>query len=130
MKTWHGYPIPDDADPDRPWWRRVGASGIGIYYFDLAYVRADGKTIWYKRDRGYRGDDSPCFSRPVGAMACVDTEEPMERPPVLVGQVWAAMVGQVDGPDRMGFTLVDDPSFEPYSHAVLVWGPFAPWGPA
>lgn len=99
---------------DRPWWRTRGPAGV---------QRCDGVPAGQRLDA--------CA---VAAMAQVDRDRPLPKPPLMAGQVWVVLGG--DGQWReltyLGVTTTEQGAFSNgylnlHANAILVAGP-TPWG--
>lgn len=119
---WHGYPIPDDASPDRPWWRSYNGH-------------------WNRSDGGTAGRSA--------RTEALDIRRPMPCPPPLCGQVWRKELPHGVVQTLLITAVVSVPPKDPTdadsivihagtSHGVdwewlstgqLVAGPGAPWAP-
>jgi hypothetical protein len=131
VKTWYGYPIAEDAHPERPWWTRI----VTIEYSTFPPQPA---AWFWRRTDGLSSED-------LDAIGYLDATNPRPAPPPLCGQVWRwepgyfilmsyvrpdgtwCYAGQLNlvqpGANAGGQTW-------PPPGAVLVYGPGAPWAPA
>lgn len=100
---------------ERPWWRMPGYGG--------GMQRCDGRTVGRVLD-----------AATMSAMAPIDCEHPLPKPPLMAGQVWVVLGG--DGQWReltyLGVTTTKQGAFSNgylnlHSDAILVAGP-TPWG--
>lgn len=141
---WHGYEQHPDANPERPWWRRV-------------VTEISGTGGWERHpDRYFVADDpdlrvdsfEDLIAETAPELECIDRERPLPCPAPRCGQVWAregmpaVMVVDESPPWFIGTMLMDTmlmlagdtrtPQDKglcqwPPPGAVLVAGPGSPW---
>ena len=127
MAQWRGYPILDDAHPDRPWWRLKSA-------------------IWTRSDDLTAPPETPLDPDDAEAdLLALDTATPLADPKARPGQVWLWRTGNershrlvtsveiFDGQRRPRFSVPVGPvgpgDWPPADAVALVWGPGSPWEP-
>ncbi len=131
LPLWHGYPLGEGSDRERPWWHRT----------EFGWRRMDGAYTALPKNWKELGT----FTAVVrGLLARVDRDHPLPAPPPRVGQVWLALAGRGclehsvhgmvtnvrDGGAMYWLSGMDKGQEEwPPEGMVLVAGPLSPWAP-
>lgn len=123
-RLWYGFPLEEGCHPKRPWWTR---------HTHYQFKGAPPVRAWRHRHGHVAfGDDAEEI------MDKFDRENPIARPPIVVGQVWV-VVEETHTPEGSTFLVTRTDPTEPdvgysgqrklsdFETMALVSGYGAPW---